>query len=59
MTRYLLARLKEPSTWRGLILLATAAGIHLSPDQIAALSAVGMALAGAVGAFSVDKGGAA
>jgi len=44
----------EPSTWRGLVWLLTAAGLAVSPDQQAAIAAAGMALAGAIGAFFTD-----
>lgn len=52
---YIIARLKEPSTWRGLILMITSAGVTFSPDQINALVAVGLCAAGAVGAFVPDN----
>ncbi len=52
---YILARLQESSTWRGLILLATAAGATLSPEQAAAIVSFGLALAGAVAVFFADK----
>ena len=47
--------LTEPSTWRGLVWLLTAAGLAVSPDQQAAIAAAGMAIAGAIGAFVTDK----
>lgn len=34
----LLAKLKEPSTWRGIIALAALAGWQLDPEQIGAIS---------------------
>ena len=46
--------LTEPSTWRGLLWLLTAAGLAVSPDQQAAIAAAGMAIAGAIGAFFTD-----
>ena len=46
--------LTEPSTWRGLVWLLTAAGLAVSPDQQAAIAAAGMAIAGAIGAFFPD-----
>ena len=46
--------LTEPSTWRGLVWLLTAAGLAVSPDQQAAIAAAGMAIAGAIGAFLPD-----
>lgn len=51
---YAFARLKEPSTWRGIICMLTSLGITLSPDQINALVAVGLCATGAVGAFFPD-----
>lgn len=51
---YIIARAQEPTTWRGLALLITALGIAIKPDQLAAITAAGMALAGAIGAFVPD-----
>lgn len=55
MLDYIKARLAEPSTWRGIVALITAAGVQLSPDQVAAIVALGLAIMGAVGAFLPDK----
>lgn len=52
---WLLRRLREPSTWRGIIWLATVAGLSLRPDQAEAIVAVGMALAGLLGVFLSDE----
>jgi hypothetical protein len=52
---YLLARLSEASTWRGIIMLATAAGVVFTSAQAEAVIAAGLALAGLVGAFSPDS----
>lgn len=41
-----LARLKEPSTWRGLIALATAFGVAIRPEVADAIIALGLALIG-------------
>lgn len=54
MVKYIYTRLSEPSTWRGLAALVTAAGIGISPDQIAAISALGLAVIGAIGTFFPD-----
>lgn len=48
-------RAKERSTWLGLISLATALGLILSPEQQEAIIAAGMAVGGIVGAFTRDK----
>jgi hypothetical protein len=45
----------EPSTYRGLVWLATAAGIALSPEQQQVLITLGAAIAGAIGIFFTDK----
>ena len=54
---YLIEKLKEPSTWKGLVWLVTAFGVALSPDEKEAIAALGMALAGLIGVF-VEKGNA-
>ena len=41
---YILNRLKEASTWRGIILVATAAGAHWSPESQEAIITVGVGL---------------
>lgn len=47
---YLLARLQEPSTWRGAVWLVTATGICVVPtDQIEHLVVLGMTIAGVIG----------
>jgi len=55
MFAFILNRLKEASTWRGLILMITAAGVAVSDTQQVAIIAAGIALAGVVGAFLPDK----
>jgi hypothetical protein len=45
---WLLARLSENSTWRGLILVATAAGAHISPERSAAIISFGLAAVGLI-----------
>lgn len=58
--KYLLERLKEPSTWRGIIMIGVAAGLHITPDMANTIIAVGVGLAGLVGVVTPDKvGGAA
>jgi hypothetical protein len=51
---YLLARLKEASTWRGIALLLTAFGVQVAPDVQEAVISAGVAVAGAVGVFFPD-----
>lgn len=51
---WVLARLREPSTWRGLVWMATVFGLSLRPDQAEAIVMAGMALAGLLGVFLSD-----
>lgn len=52
---FLLARLKEPSTYGGLGLLLAAAGLHPSDGQIAAIAQAATALAGLASVFIPEK----
>lgn len=54
-TKYLLQRMSEPSTWRGLVLILTSIGI-VSHDQGMSIEAVGLAVSGLVGTFFPDNG---
>ena len=51
---YVLARLREPSTWRGIVALLTAAGVALTSDQAEAVIAIGLAVVGLIGALTPD-----
>lgn len=55
MLKYVLDRLKERSTWLGLVALVTTAGVALDPAQAEAIVSLGVALAGAVAVFTKDK----
>tara|TARA_R110000822_G_scaffold2158_4_gene10380 strand:- start:206 stop:373 length:168 start_codon:yes stop_codon:yes gene_type:complete len=55
MKDYLLERAKEPSSWRGLLLLLTAIGIPVAPQLADAIIAVGLALAGLIGVATPDR----
>lgn len=46
--------IREPSTYRGLIWLLTAAGLVLSPEQQTAIIGAGAALSGIIGVFFSD-----
>lgn len=58
---YILDRLKEPSTWRGIVKVATALAsifgiyISLTPEQVLSIIATGTALAGIIGAATKDS----
>lgn len=54
MPKRLQILLNEPSTWRGLVMLVTAAGIGISPEQLEALVMAGLAVSGAIGVFCRD-----
>jgi hypothetical protein len=55
MSNYLLARLAESSTWRGLVMLITALGVKVEPAQMNAIIAAGMAAAGLIAVFMPDR----
>ena len=55
MKDYVLNRLREASTWRGLIFLMTAIGVRFTAVQSDALLALGLAIAGVIGVFSPDS----
>lgn len=52
---WLVRRLREASTWRGLVWLAMVAGLSLRPEQADAIVKVGMAIAGLLGVFMSDE----
>lgn len=52
---YLLDRLAENSTWRGIVLVATAVGLKLEPDHQEAIVAAGLGLVGAINVFRKSK----
>lgn len=47
--RQILDQLRQPSTWRGLVLLASAFGFAIKPDVGEAIIAVGLAVSGLIG----------
>lgn len=55
MSQYLIERAKEPSTWRGLVLILTALGVPLAPEMQSAIVSVGLAVAGLIGVATPDK----
>lgn len=48
---YLLDRLNENSTWRGILLVVTALGVSISPQHQEAIVAAGLGLVGAINIF--------
>lgn len=55
MLKKLLDHLRYPSTYQGLIALATAAGLHVAPDLAAAITSAGVALFGLVALLFSDS----
>jgi hypothetical protein len=52
MKEWILARLREPSTWKGLALLAGVAGVNVSPEL---LPQIGTAVGAAIGAVDLIR----
>lgn len=55
MRDFMLARMKEKTTWRGVILLLGILGVALSPEQKEAIITAGVALIGAVEVLSKEQ----
>ena len=53
--KYILDRLKEPSSWRGLVMIATAFGVSVNPELLPSIIAAGTGLAGIIGFVFKDK----
>lgn len=55
MLNFIINRLKEPSTWRGIFLALGAAGVVLVPEQQAAIAAAATALIGLLEVFRKER----
>lgn len=55
MKKYILNRLREPSTWRGLVLFVTALGVPVRPELMEPIIATGLAVTGLIGVVTQDK----
>ena len=53
--KYILDRLKEPSSWRGLVMIATAFGVAVNTELMDSIIAAGTGLAGVIGFVFKDK----
>lgn len=51
---YVIERLKEPSTWRGIALVLSAFGVHVAPEL---LPTIGTAFAAGLGAIEMIRRG--
>jgi len=54
LIEWVLARMAEPTTWRGIIGILSACGATLSPEHAAAILAGGMGLAGFINVVIKD-----
>jgi hypothetical protein len=52
---YIVNRLSEASTWRGIILILTSVGVGINPEMVAPITSVGVGVAGLVGVLFKDK----
>ena len=52
---WLLKRLKERSTWTGIITLASIAGLNLQPEQKELIVSIGTALVALIFTFTADQ----
>lgn len=53
--QYIIDRLKEPSSWRGIVGLLTSVGVVTNPDLGNSIIATGIALMGLIGILTKDK----
>lgn len=52
---WIIDRLKEESTWRGIVLLVTACGVKLEPDKAQAIIATGLAIVGLINVLRKER----
>lgn len=53
---FLMQRLKEPSTWQGIIAIITGFGVALSPELSAAIISTAAAIFGVVSVILKERG---
>ena len=53
--KYIIDRLSEPSTWRGIISLLTALGVKLRPDLAEAIISGGLSAMGLINILRKEK----
>lgn len=54
--RHVAGRMREPTTWTGLVLLLTTAGVNITPEMSSTITNIGVAVAGAVLVATKDPG---
>jgi hypothetical protein len=52
--KFLVARLSEASTYRGIALALTGLGVYVSPEAAAAVTSIGLGVTGLIGIFFAD-----
>lgn len=52
---YMVERLKEPSTWKGFVIVLAACGVPIAPAMADQIIAVGLAVSGLIGIVTADK----
>lgn len=52
---WIISRLSEVSTWRGLVALLTGAGIVISPELSAQITATGLSIIGLINIIRKEK----
>jgi len=58
MIQYIIERLNETSTWRGIISLLTGLGVKLRPDMAESIISAGLAAVGVINVFRKEKNAA-
>jgi hypothetical protein len=53
--KYIVARMAEPSTWRGIVFMLTSIGITIQPELVGPIIAIGTGVAGLIGVLTKDK----
>lgn len=49
--KWVIDQLRQPSTWRGIVMMATSFGIVVHPDLMEQIVAAGTGIAGLIGVF--------
>ncbi len=52
---YVIKRLQEPSTWRGIVAFISGLGVTLTPEYKEAIIGAGLGVMGLIGMLSRDK----
>jgi len=52
--RFVVARLSEGSTYKGAVLALTGLGVYVRPELAAAITSIGLGIAGLIGVFTAD-----